>query len=89
MIQYSITKYRKGVFMTATVRLDENLENSLNRVSKLLYKKKSDVIRDAISFYIQNVEENKKNRLLNAIEKIKDIDKKEFKSFQGTINDGI
>ena len=75
--------------MTATVRLDENLENSLNRVSKLLYKKRSDVIRDAISFYIQNVEENKKNRLLNAIEKIKDIDKKEFKSFQGTINDGI
>ena len=46
--------------MTATVRLDENLEVSLNRVSKALNKKKSDLIRDAITFYIQNIEENKK-----------------------------
>ena len=62
--------------MIATVRLDENLENTLNRVSKILDKKKSEVIREAIIFYSQKVEQNKKNRLLNAIEKTKDIDKK-------------
>ena len=28
--------------MVATVRLDDNLENTLNRVSKILHKKKSD-----------------------------------------------
>lgn len=75
--------------MTATVRLDENLEVSLNRVSKALNKNKSDLIRDAITFYIQNIEENKKSRLLKAVEKTKIQDKKEFKDFQGAINDGI
>ncbi len=55
--------------MTATVRLDENLEVSLNRVSKALNKKKSDLIKDTIAFYIQNIEENKKSRLLKAVEK--------------------
>ncbi|MCT7505098.1 ribbon-helix-helix domain-containing protein [Aliarcobacter cryaerophilus] len=75
--------------MIATVRLDENLENTLNRVSKILDKKKSDVIREAIIFYSQKVEQNKKNRLLNAIEKTKDIDKKYFEDFEGTINDGF
>jgi predicted DNA-binding protein len=75
--------------MTATVRLDENLEVSLNRVSKALNRKKSDLIRDAIAFYIQNIEENKKSRLLKAVEKTKDQDKKEFKDFQGAIDDGI
>ena len=75
--------------MIATVRLDENLENTLNRVSKILDKKKSEVIRETIIFYSQKVEQNKKNRLLNAIEKTKDIDKKYFEDFEGTTNDGF
>ena len=75
--------------MIATVRLDENLENTLNRVSKILDKKKSEVIREAIIFYSQKVEQNKKNRLLNAIEKTKDVDKKYFEDFEGTTNDGF
>ena len=75
--------------MIATVRLDENLENTLNRVSKILDKKKSEVIREAIIFYSQKVEQNKKNRLLNAIEKTKDIDKKDFEDFESTTNDGF
>ena len=75
--------------MIATVRLDENLENTLNRVSKIFDKKKSEVIREAIIFYSQKVEQNKKNRLLNAIEKTKDIDKKYFEDFEGTTNDGF
>lgn len=89
MIQCCISKYKKVDFVTATVRLDENLEVSLNRVSKTLNKKKSDLIRDAITFYIQNIEENKKSRLLKAVEKTKIQDKKEFKDFQGPIDDGI
>lgn len=75
--------------MVATVRLDDNLENTLNRVSKILHKKKSDVIRDAIAFYAQNIEENKKSRILSAVEKTKNIDKKEFKDFEDTFNDGL
>ena len=75
--------------MVATVRLDDNLENTLNRVSKILHKKKSDVIRDAITFYAQNIEENKKSRILNAVEKTKNIDKKEFKDFEDISDDGL
>jgi len=37
--------------MVATVRLDEKLEAILTNISKTLHKRKSDVIRDAISFY--------------------------------------
>ena len=75
--------------MVATVRLDDNLEDMLNRISKILHKKKSDVIREAIKFYAQNVEQNQKSRILNAIEKTKDIDKKEFKDFEGVMTDGM
>ena len=79
----------RGNIMTATVRLDDNLESTLLRLSNLLHKKKSDVIREAISFYAQNIEQNKKSRLLNAVEKTKDIDRKEFKDFDGVLSDGI
>jgi predicted transcriptional regulator len=75
--------------MTATVRLDAVLENQLNRLSVVLHKKKSDIIRDAISFYAINIEKDKKSRILQAIEKTKDIDKNEFDDFQGTLDDGI
>jgi len=75
--------------MVATVRLDDNLENTLNRVSKILHKKKSDVIRDAIAFYAQNIEENKKSRILSAVKKTKNIDKKEFKDFKDISDDGL
>ena len=75
--------------MVATARLDDNLENTLNRVSKILHKKKSDVIRDAITFYAQNIEENKKSRILNAVEKTKNLDKKEFKDFEDISDDGL
>ena len=75
--------------MTATVRLDDTLEHTLSRLSTILHKKKSDVIRDAISFYALNVEKDKKSRILNAVEKTKEIDKNEFQDFEGTLDDGI
>ncbi|HIP12482.1 MAG TPA: CopG family transcriptional regulator [Arcobacter sp.] len=75
--------------MTATVRLDNTLEDTLNNLSIILHKKKSDVIREAISFYAKNVEQNKKSRILDAVAKTKNIDKKEFNDFESTINDGI
>jgi len=37
----------------------------------------------------QNVKQNKRSKILNAIEKTKNIDKKEFKDFEGTLDDGI
>ncbi|MBT5935142.1 CopG family transcriptional regulator [Sulfurimonas sp.] len=75
--------------MVATVRLDENLTTTLNKVSKILHKKKSDVIREAIKYYALNVEKGAKSRMLTAIGKTKEIDKKDFKDFEGTFDDGI
>lgn len=63
--------------MTATVRLDEKLETRLNNIAQMLHKKKSEVIREAMEQYA------------NSIEKTKDIDKKEFKDFEGTTDDGM
>jgi predicted transcriptional regulator len=75
--------------MTATVRLDNTLETTLNRLSNILHKKKSDVIREAISFYAHSVDKSKRSRILRAVEKTKHIHKNEFKDFEGTLSDGI
>lgn len=75
--------------MTATVRLNERLENRLNNIAQMLHKKKSEVIREAIEQYANSVEKAKKSKLQRAIEKTKDIDKKEFSDFEGTIDDGM
>lgn len=75
--------------MIATVRLDEKLEGRLNNIAKILHKKKSEVIREAIEQYANSVEKVKKSKLQRAIERTKDIDKKEFRDFEGTIDDGM
>ena len=75
--------------MTATVRLDEKLEATLDTLSRSLHKKKSDIIREAITFYANNIEHSKKNRMLTAIHKTKNADKKESIAWEGTLSDGI
>ena len=75
--------------MTATVRLDDRLTDKLNKLSHTLHQKKSDVIRDAISYYAKNVEANKKSKILSAVEKVKEADSIEYALFEGTLNDGI
>lgn len=75
--------------MVATVRLDSELEATLNNLSKKFHKKRSDIIREAISFYAKNLEETKKTKLQNAIDKtmMKDFD--EYKMMEETLDDGI
>jgi len=75
--------------MIATVRLDDRLEATLNKLSINLHKKKSDIIREAITFYAKNIENSKKNRILNAVEKTKNADKLEYSLMEGTLSDGI
>lgn len=75
--------------MVATVRLDKTLEKTLERLSDKLHKKKSDVIRDAITFYAENIEKKKQNKLRLAIEKTKEADRHIYEALEGTLNDGI
>lgn len=75
--------------MTATVRLNDNLDKKLENLSKILHKKKSDVIREAISFYSESIENSKKSRIKSAVEKTKNIDKKVYKDLESSLDDTI
>jgi len=75
--------------MTATVRLDKSLEEKLDFISQTLHKKKSDIIRDSISYYAEMLENSQKNRILKAVAKTKDADKGENELFDGTLDDGL
>jgi len=75
--------------MVATVRLNSELEETLNHISEKLHKKKSDIIRDAISFYAKSLEENKKIKLQKAIKKTAKSDFNEYKNMEDSLNDGL
>lgn len=75
--------------MIATVRLNAELEETLNSVSKSLHKKKSDIIREAILFYAKSLENSKKIRLHNAIKKTTKHDFSEYENMEETLNDGL
>ena len=75
--------------MVATVRLDESHETKLVKIAELLHKKKSDVIRDALDYYADFVLDEKKRRILKAVEKVKDADSLESKELESTLNDGL
>jgi len=75
--------------MVATVRLDDALEKTLESLSSTLHKKKSDVIRDAITFYANTLETSKQTKLRNAIDKTKTADKRIYDDMDGTFSDGI
>ena len=75
--------------MIATVRLNDELGETLNSVAKSLHKKKSDIIREAILFYAKSLENNKKDRLQSAINKTTKHDFNEYEKIEDTLNDGI
>ena len=83
------TKIQKGKIMVATVRLDNELEAILNTLVKQLDKKRSEIIREAISFYAKVIEGRKKHRLQQAIEKTARSDYNEYKLLDEILDDTI
>ncbi len=75
--------------MVTTVRLDSELEAILNSLSKQFEKKRGEIIREAISFYAKAIENRKKNRLHQAIEKTTSKDYEEYKLLEESLNDGF
>ncbi len=75
--------------MVATVRLDATLEKRLESLANTLHKKKSDIIREAITFYANTIDHTKKSRLIDAVQKTKNADLSIYKEMEGTLNDGI
>jgi len=75
--------------MVATVRLNKELEELLNSMAKRFHKKKSDIIREAIRLYAQDLQQKHKTRLQKALEKTMDGDYKEYKMMEEGLDDGI
>jgi len=75
--------------MIATVRLNSELEAVLNGLSKRFHKKKSDVIREAISYYAESLEKNQKSRIQKAISKTSSSDFKEYKKLEDTLDESL
>ena len=75
--------------MVATVRLNSELEAILNDLSKRFHKKKSDVIREAISHYAESLEKNQKSRIQKAISKTSASDFEAYKSFEDTLDESL
>jgi len=75
--------------MLATVRLNDELTELLTSITERFHKKKSDVIREAIRFYAQELEKNQKTRMQKAMERTAKSDLKEYKALEDTLNDGL
>ena len=75
--------------MVATVRLNDELEELLNSISKRFHKKKSDVIREAIRFYAQDLQKNQKTRMQKAMSKTMKEDYKVYKELEDGLSDGL
>ena len=75
--------------MTATVRLNDELSEKLETLSAVLHKRKSDIIREAISLYAENIEKDKRSRIQRAVAKVKEADSKLYRDFEESIDDGL
>ncbi len=75
--------------MITTVRLDKKSVNSLINLTKILNKKKSEVIRDAISYYALMIEKKRKEKIKEAVLKTKDADKKIFKEYEDILDEAL
>ena len=75
--------------MTATVRLNDELSEKLETLSEILHKRKSDIIREAISLYAESIEKNKRSRIQRAVAKVKESDNRLYRDFEESIDDGL
>ncbi|MDF1883975.1 CopG family transcriptional regulator [Sulfurimonas sp. SAG-AH-194-C21] len=75
--------------MLATVRLNSEMEEILNSLTQRFHKKKSDVIREALRFYADELNKNQKTRMQKAMAKTAKSDFKEYKILEETVDDGL
>ena len=75
--------------MIATVRLNEEREDKLSYLAEILHKKKSDILREALDYYAIYIFEQKKAKFKQTIDKVKQADLQEYKTYEGTIDDGL
>jgi len=75
--------------MVTTVRLDREAEGNLINLSKILNKKKSEVIREAIYYYALMVEKERNKKIKEAVLKTKNVDKKVFEEYDDILDEAL
>lgn len=75
--------------MTTTVRLDDEHECYIKRLTELLHKGKSELIRDAIKFYAESRLNEEKNTFAKAVKKTRSKDADIASEFDGASSDGL
>lgn len=75
--------------MVTTVRFDEKRAKTLERMTTLLHKKKSEVIREALDYYAAHILQNRESRIAKAARKVAEADTEEMKIWDTTVDDGL
>ncbi len=75
--------------MTTTVRFDEKRVEILEKMTTMLHKKKSEVIREALDYYAAHVLNSRDRRIAEAVKKVAEADAKEMKIWDETVDDGL
>ena len=75
--------------MVTTVRFDSDRAEKLEKMTALLHKKKSEIIREALDYYASYVLQNRKHRIVEAAKKVSKADAKELENWEITIHDGL
>jgi len=75
--------------MTASVRLNEQQSNTLERLAASLNRQKSDVLREALAFYASRIDKEKNNRIQSAVQKTRLADRQIYDEIEGTLHDGF
>lgn len=75
--------------MVISARLDNDIEILLTELAFYLKKNKSEIIRDSIKFYAENIKSQKKSRIAQAVKKTAKSDYKESMLLEDSLNDGL
>lgn len=75
--------------MITTVRFDEERAKMLDRMTTLLHKKKSEIIREALDYYAAHVLHSRERRIAEAVKKVSKADAEEMKTWDVTVDDGL
>lgn len=76
--------------MILNIQIDKESELKLDNISKVLHQSQNDIIKSATDVYFKTVQENnKKNKILNAVKKCKNDDINIYNDFESSINDNL
>ena len=75
--------------MTTTVRFDEKRLEILEKMTTILHKKRSEVIREALDYYAAHVLRSRDRRIAEAVKRVAEADAEEMKIWDETVDDGL